>query len=176
MKLKNTLLGAVLLSALSTAAAAQTDFGSALGAGAGAGAAIAPLGVPRAAQAGMAAARAAFLAAAGGGDVAVSNPAGGTVMVPSATAVLIADVLAGGPSSPGASSLAQVLGGGAASPQSTALVTALGNMGTNPTAATVRAAISAFNALVSAGGGAEPSAGALGVRAAIVQAIPRSQR
>jgi hypothetical protein len=176
------LFAAVALVALASSAAfAQTDFGSPVGAGAGVGGSIAPLGIPGrnvgatmsggVNTAGLGAARGAFIGATGGSSVTIANPAGGTVVVPPAAAQALAGVLGGSPSAADVAGLNQGFGGTAAG---SALVTALTSLGASPTSAQVRGAIQAYNAAVRAlPAGVVPGPALLAARSVITAAVPR---
>lgn len=173
--LKQILGATALVAVTSVVAAAQTDFGSPLGAGAGVGGAVAPFGVPGAAGAGTAGglsgggaiglnnARATF-ANAGSNGVTVTNPAGGNVNLPQAAA----------------QALGAALGGSASPAQVTALtnagvpaglVTALAALGSNPSMGALTRAITAYNAAIDAlPAGATPSPALLAVRQALFAA------
>lgn len=175
------IFAAVALVALaSSAALAQTDFGSPVGGGAGVGGSIAPLGIPgRSVGAtmsggvntgGLGAARGAFISATGGSSVTIANPAGGNVVVPPAAAQALAGVLGGSPSAADVAGLNQGFGGTAAG---NTLVTTLQSLGANPTPAQVRSAILAYNAAVRAlPAGTVPGPALLAARHVIASAVP----
>ena len=180
---KNFFAAAALVVLASSAAIAQTDFGSPTGAGGGATGSIATSGIPGRSvgtvmsggvnTAGLGAARGAFISATGGSSVTVSNPAGGNVVVPPAAAQALAGVLGGSPSTADVAGLNQGFGGTAAGAQ---LVTALTTLGANPTSAQVRGAIQAYNAAVRAlPAGVVPGPALLAARSVIAAAVPSSR-
>jgi len=156
---------------------AVSDFTGPGGGGGGAGGAIAPIGVPIGppvgpiAPTGAAAisGAASTFGGAGAGGVSVSNPAGGTVTVPAATARAIGAVLSGG-GAPAAQALQNVLvADGVPSGAAGALANALAALGSNPSRANLVAAIEAFNAAIDAGP-STPSPAMLAIRFAIASA------
>lgn len=175
------IFAAVALVALaSSAAMAQTDFGSPTGAGGGATGSIATSGIPgRSVGAvssggvntgGLGAARGQFIAATGGSSVTIANPAGGNVVVPPAAAQALAGVLGGSPSAADVSGLNQGFGGTAAG---NALVTTLQSLGASPSPAQVRGAILAYNAAIRAlPAGSVPGPALLAARHVIASAVP----
>jgi hypothetical protein len=178
---KNFFAAAALVALASSAAIAQTDFGSPVGAGAGVGGSIAPLGIPGrnvgAASsggintAGLGAARATFIGATGGSSVTIPSPAGGNVVVPPAAAQALAGVLGGSPSAADVAALNQGFG---STPAGSALITSLQSLGTSPSPAQVRTAILAYNAAVRAlPAGVVPGPALLAARHLIVSAVAR---
>lgn len=170
-----------LTAAVSTVGVAQTDFGSALGAGAGMGGAVAPLGLPGGsgpggtaglsgnAVAGLANARAAFTNATGGGT-SVTNPSGGTVVVPQAAAQALGAVLGGSPTAAQTAALATAFGPTPAG-QANGLANALAALGANGSFSALVNAVQAYNAAVDAlPAGATPSPALLAARQALVAA------
>lgn len=169
-----------LTAAVSTVGAAQTDFGSSLGAGAGVGGAVAPLGLPGgngggsggisgAGAQGLANARAAFMNATGGG-VNVTNPSGGSVVLPQAAAQALGAVLGGSPTAAQSSALATAFGPAPAA-QANALVTALAALGSNASFGALVNAVQAYNAAIDAlPAGANPSPALLAARQALFAA------
>ena len=154
-----------------------SDFTGPGGGGGGAGGAIAPIGVPVGppvgpiAPAGVAAilGAASTFGGAGSGGVSVSNPAGGTVTVPAATARAIGAVLSGG-GAPAAQSLMNVLAAdGVPMGAAGALTRALATLGSNTSRANLVAAIEAFNAAIDAGPSTPPPS-MLAIRFAIASA------
>lgn len=177
---KKLLAAVALVAATSSAALAQTDFGSPMGAGAGLGSSVAPLGMPGSRQTAsgggnfegsrgaLSTARANFVNATGGG-VTVSNPAGGTVTVPQALAQALGAVLGGNATAQQSSALAAAFGGGSTGGQ---LVSALGSLSSFPNGANVLSAVRAFNAAVNAlPAGQAPSPALLAARQVIAGAI-----
>ncbi len=178
---KKLLAALALTAAVSTVGVAQTDFGSAIGAGAGLGGAVAPLGLPGGggpdgtaglsgvgAQ-GLANARAAFMNATGGGAT-VTNPAGGTVVVPQAAAQALGAVLGGSPTAAQSSTLASAFGPTPAT-QANGLVTALAALGRNGSFANLVSAVQAYNAAIDAlPAGQNPSPALLAARQALFAA------
>lgn len=178
---KNLLAAAALVAMASTAAVAQTDFGSPLGAGAGVGGAVAPNGVPGAAgsgsaagltgpgAAGLANARAAFMNAASNG-VTVPNVAGGNVTLPQDVARALGAVLGGNATPAQASALANALTGVPAA-RATALVAALGALGANGSLGNLGNAISQYNGSIDAlPAGAMPAPAMHAIRQALFAA------
>lgn len=176
---KKILAAAALVALASSAAVAQTDFGSPIGAGAGMGGAVAPLGVPGGAggggamsgagAAGLANARAAMMNA-GSNGVSVPNPAGGNVTVPQAAAQALGAVLGGNPTAAQRSAVLSALSPVPAS-AANALTGALQALGANPSGANLGRAIAAFNAAIDAlPAGQNPPAALLGARLALSQA------
>jgi hypothetical protein len=175
-------LALALVAASATAAVAQTDGGSPIGAGAGVTGSVAPLGVPGgntpgqsgnalsgAGAQGIANARAAFLNASNNG-ASVPNPAGGNVTVPQAAAQALGGVLGGSPTPAQITAVTNALTGvpaGASGP----LVRALAAFGSSANIGTLTTAVNAFNAAVNAlpAGAAVPPA-LLAIRSALAQA------
>jgi hypothetical protein len=177
---KKLFAAAALVVLASSAAFAQTDFGSPVGAGAGLGGTMG-MGIPGrnvgavmsggVNTGGLSAARGAFVGATGGSSVTVPNPAGGNVVVPPAAAQALGAVLGGSPSAADVAGLNQGFGGTAAG---NALVTSLQGLGATPTAAQVRGAIQAYNAAVRAlPAGVVPGPALLAARSVIAAAVPR---
>lgn len=175
---KKILAAAALVALASSAAVAQTDFGSPLGAGAGIGGSVAPLGVPGgvpgggptgAGMAGLANARAAMMNA-GSNGISVPNPAGGNVTVPQAAAQALAAVLGGNPTAAQRSALVTALSPVPAS-SANALVSALVLLGASPSAANLGGAIGSYNGAVDAiPAGQNPPPALLAVRQALAAA------
>lgn len=171
MTLSKKILAAVALVAMaSSAAVAQTDFGSPLGAGAGMGGAVAPLGhpgggggagLPGAGGSGLANARANFMNA-GAGGVSIPNPAGGNVSLSQDVARALGAVMGGNPTGAQISAATAAIGGSGAA----ALVQALAALGRGPSMGTLGNAISAYNAAVDGSPG-NPSPALLAVRQAL---------
>lgn len=174
--LKQILSATALVAVTSVVAAAQSDFGSPIGAGAGLGGAVAPFGVPGAAgragaalsgpaAAGLARARAAF-ANAGANGVSVTNPAGGNVNLPQAAAQALGAALGGSVTPAQAAALAN-----AGVPAG--LTTALAALGSNPSMGSLSRAIAAFNAAIDAAPAGTPAPALLAARQALFAASAR---
>lgn len=168
-----------LVALASSAALAQTDFGSPVGAGAGLGGTMG-MGIPGrnvgtvmsggVNTTGLGAARGAFIGATGGSSVTIVNPAGGNVVVPPAAAQALAGVLGGNPTAANVAGLNEGFGNTAAGG---VLVTALQALGATPTSAQVRSAIRAYNAAVRAlPAGQVPGPALLAARHVIASAVP----
>lgn len=152
-------LAAVALGATVLTAQPPTDVGT-TGTGAGVGGSIAPLGLPGArgggggnalsgaGASGLAGARANFMRA-GAGGATVTNPMGGTVVVPQAAALALGAVLGGSPTTAQTATLTTALGGIPAGPVG-ALVRALTAFGGNSSHTTLSAATTAYNNAVAA--------------------------
>jgi len=175
-------LALALVAGSATAAVAQTDGGSPLGAGGGVTGSVAPLGVPGggatggggnaisgAGSQGLAQARSAFLSATGAGAT-VTNPAGGTVTVPVAAAQALGGVLGGTPTPAQVTALTNALPGIPAN-ASGPLVRALAAFGASANTGTLTTAVQAFNAAVNAlPAGAPIPPALLAIRSALAQA------
>jgi hypothetical protein len=178
MTLSKKLLAAfALVATASSAAVAQTDFGSPLGAGAGVGGAVAPLGHPGGGggsggglsgngMSGLANARASFMNA-GAGGVSIPNPAGGTVNLSQSLARALAAVMGGNPTPAQVSELTAAIGGSGAA----GLVQALTALGRGASMAALGSAVRAFNGAVDGTpAGSTPSPALLAVRQALAAA------
>jgi len=184
---KKILAALALVAASASVALAQSDFGSPLGAGAGVGGSVAPLGLPgggtgpggatpgalsSSGARGLAAARTGFLNAGTAGST-VSNPAGGTVVVPQATARALAGVLGGTPTAAQNAAVIAALGPVPAS-SAGALVRALAAFGASSNHGSLSNAVAAYNAAVDAlPAGSPPPPALLGVRSALFAASAR---
>jgi hypothetical protein len=181
-KILKVSLALALVGASATAAVAQTDAGSPLGAGGGLSGSVISLGRPGgsgqgggltgAGSQGLATARAAFLNAAAGGAT-VTMPGGVNVTVPQAAAQALGAVLGGNPTPAQINTLTSSLGGVSA-PAAGALVRALTSFGASPSHGNLVAAIRSYNAAVrSVGPNAQVPPALMAARSALASASSR---
>lgn len=161
----------------SSAVSAQTDFGSPIGAGGGLGGTIAPFlpmgsgtaGLSENGSAGLNNIRNAFRSASGA-TYRVTNPAGGTVDVPSEVIQALAAVLAGNPTPAQVAIVTNSLTGVPATAAST-LVASLQTFGGASDLANLRRAITAYNAAIDAlSAGVNPPPALSAIRLALFEA------
>lgn len=161
MTFKKIFLASALVATVSSVAAAQTDFGSPMGAGAGLGASTAPRGIPNLQ---FSPARALFFQVIA--DVQIANPAGGVVTVPMPAAQALGAALMGNGSATTAETLTQALGGG---PNANSAVNAFIAWAGNQTFPSLVSAVQAYNTYVT--GNNSPPPAALAIRLILADAM-----